>query len=147
MKVLTIKNIQSYLHSNTRNKLLFYRGKIYDVEYLNVGIELSKLIRPFLNKRHFSLKAMNILDKLLQSYIIKHSDLGNVLALSNMGILFEEELQIDFFALLDRYSKNSGLILDWQGEIEDGKLYFLEKKNGIQIDIKDLSHLVLIDEE
>ena len=131
----------SYLKTKPRNIIIIHHGKFEDIEYLDIGLEFSKLLLPILNTKHISFKAQDLLQELLISFISNNSVLGEILPLTNCGILFENELQIDILALIDKYSKGTILILDWQGEVENNKLYFLDKSYGLTIDMSHMSHL------
>ncbi len=133
----------SYLKTNPRNRIIIHQGKFDELAYLDIGVEFSKILQPILNEKHLSFKAQNLLNDLLLSFLSEHLELGEILPLTNCGLLFEKELNLDILALFDKYSKNSTLILDWQGEIEDNKLYYLDKANGVVIDINSISHLLL----
>ena len=52
-------------------------------------------------------------------------------------------MKIDLVQILDKYSSLHTLFVKWEGEIEDGILYFLTKEKGQRIDIKNLSHVVI----
>jgi hypothetical protein len=143
MNTVINSQIISYLKTNPRNKIIIHRGMFDELAYLDLGVAFSKLLQPILDEKYLSLKALDILDKLLLSTVIDNVEIGKVLPLTNCGILFEKELHLDILALIDKYSKDTILILDWQGAVEDHHLYFLDKLNGISLDISNISHLLL----
>jgi len=65
------------------------------------------------------------------------------IAIRNCGILLQKELKIDFISFLNSHSKNQLLIIYWEGEIENDKLYFLSKVDGAEIDISGLSYQII----
>lgn len=139
----SINNITNYLQYQSRNKIIFYTHNIQGITPLNVGFGLSQKLKSLLNDTKIGMKAHFIIDELFSYSIIEDGSLGKYLALQNLGILFEPELKTDFIQILDKYSSSNTLFVKWDGEIEDGILYFLTKEKGQKIDIKNLSHIVI----
>ncbi len=135
--------IAAYAKSYARNKIVLFRENIPGIEPINVSFLLSEAIFNLKETDKFSLRASRILEAILQNAISTHPLYGKMLAIENIGILFEPELKIDFTLLLDRYSQNNALFVQWKGEIDREHLYFLTKEHGIKINIKNLSHIVL----
>lgn len=133
--------ISDYLNSTNRNKIILSRSKDENFEYIDVGKELSKKINKIKNIKKISFKAKDILFDLLNKSIKIHEDYGKVCAISNFGMLLENELKIDFLNLLDTYSKDYCLILHWEGIVEGKYIYFLKKKKGIKFNIEKLSYI------
>ena len=133
--------VLDFLKSQPRNKLVFYKETIKDLTEIDLGTKLSQV---FINNKDLSklpMKATIKLESILIAATFDHRVFGRVLAVSNIGILFEPELKIDFRTFLNKYSNNNLLFVKWDGEIENGKLYFLTKQNGIEININELSHI------
>ncbi len=136
--------IESYLQLNPRNKIIISKGEVVDVKYLDVGSEFSEILMEITTEKHFALKAKIALESLLEKSTGPYENKSySVLALKNLGILFEPDLKLDFLSLLDRQSKENALILKWDGEVDSGKLYFLSREKGVKINIKNLSHLII----
>ncbi len=137
------KNITEYLDSQSRNKIIFFRDNIPGIEPVNVGFLLSEAIFNLKEADKFSLKANQALDTILQNATQNHALYRKILAIENIGILFEPELKINISQLLDRYSQNNALFVHWKGEIDSEHLYFLTREHGVKTSIKNLSHIVL----
>ena len=101
-KVLT--DIKDYIAQTTRNKIVICRDCIGELEFINVGYELSKLLSK--NSYNYEEAVSAILDNTFHNEII-----GNYLALTNIAILFEPELKINVSDILDAYSRNQCLII------------------------------------
>ena len=138
-----MKNIQKYLSFQSRNKLVIKKHNLDIVETINVGSLVAEAISNFLDDKKLSLKVTNIIDEIFEVSKVKHQDLGRILAIKNLGILFEPELKIDFLSLIDKYSRTNALFIQWEGEIENNTLYFLSKQKGQKINIKNLSHIAI----
>ena len=138
-----MKNIQKYLSFQSRNKLVIQKHNLDIVETINVGSLGAEAISNFLDDKKLSLKVTNIIEENFEVSKVKHQDLGRILAIKNLGILFEPELKIDFLSLIDKYSRTNALFIQWEGEIENNTLYFLSKQKGQKINIKNLSHIAI----
>lgn len=136
-------SLSTYLESQSRNKIVFFKNDMPGIEQLNVGDKLAKEIKHLVEDSKIGLKSRLIIEELFSSSITNDSAYGKYLAIQNVGILFEPELKTDFLQILDKYSSSNTLFVKWEGEIEDGILYFLTKEKGQKIDIKKLSHIVI----
>ena len=136
-------NILSYLKSTARNKIVLFREDIPGIESFDIGIAIAEKIANLLDDRKLSFKAKNEIDKLFSSILINHETFGKLMAISNIGILFEPDLKIDILSLFERFSCDNALFIKWDGEIEAGNLYFLSKNNGIKINLKNISHIII----
>ncbi|MBP6236750.1 MAG: hypothetical protein KA536_11430 [Saprospiraceae bacterium] len=135
--------IHNYIATQSRNKIVFYKDSINDISAVDVGTELSQAIYNMTDIKKLPMKISYELEKILNSSTVKLGDYGKSLAISNVGILFEPELKVDFSSLIEKHSKTNVLFIKWEGEIDNDNLYFLSKENGIKIDIKNLSHIVI----
>ena len=132
-----------YIQIQSRNKLVFYQKHIAGITSIDLGLQLSQAIYGMTDLTKLPMKVWSELEKILDSEIIEHTEFGRLLAISNIGILFEKELKIDFNAFLTRFSKTNVLFVKWEGEIDNDHLYFLSKEKGITTNINNLSHIVI----
>ena len=137
------KVLSSYLKSQSRNKIVLNKQDVIGIEAIDVGKKLSHEIRSIVSDAKIGMKSLIIMDELFSSSMRDNSVYGKHLAIQNVGILFEPELKTDFLQILDKYYSSNTLFVKWEGEIEDGILYFLTKEKGQKIDIKNLSHIVI----
>ena len=135
--------ISDYTSSQSRNKIVIHRDRIADIEPVNIGQTLSEAIFNFKETGKLPMRVSIELDHVLHDSITLHDVFGKYLSIANLGILFEPGLKIDFSRLLDKYSQNNVLFVQWDGEIDSGILYFLLREHGIKIDIRNLSHIVI----
>ena len=133
----------TFIHSQARNRIILCKKTKPNLKWLNLGSVLSKKLLLLEGDTKLPLKALIIINEILEANIINDSSCGHYLAIKNLGILFEPELKTDFVQILDKYSSLNTLFVKWDGEIEDGILYFLTKEKGQKIDIKNLSHIVI----
>lgn len=135
--------IIEYIKSNARNKIIFHREEIPGIVPVNIGQLLSESIFNFKETSKIPMKVLIELDNIFNASLIEHDLYSKCLSIANLGILFEPGLKLDFFRLLDSYSQNNVLFVQWDGEMDSENLYFLTRGNGIKIHIKNISHIIL----
>lgn len=135
--------ISIYLNSQSRNKIVFYKDYPFDFDPIDLGYLLAQSIYNLNNESKLSMKVTTELDKILNTAIKYHNIFGKILAISNIGILLEPDLKQDLNRLFEKHSINNVLFVKWDGEIENGNLYFLKKETGIKININNLSYITL----
>ncbi len=135
--------IINYINTQSRNKIVIHKEDIPEITSLDVGFHLSNSINSLSANKRYALNVESILEKLLIKSTHQHPHLGAVLSIKNLGILFEPELKINFHALIEKYSKNACLFVRWEGNIINNKLYLLSMDTGIEINIKNLSHIII----
>ena len=135
--------ILSFLKTQSRNKIVFYRNSINDIPEIDLGTELSQVLFNLNDLTKLPMKVSLELENMLNTATIDHEIYGRTLAISNLGILFEPELKVDFNNLLEKYSNTNALFVKWEGAIDNENLYFLSKEKGIKININKLSHIAI----
>ena len=135
--------VDNYIKSQSRNKIIIYKHHDLVVDAIDVGRKLSHEINSIASDPKLGMKSLIRMDELFTSSISNNPEYGKHLAIHNLGILFEPELKTDFVQVLDKYSSSNTLFVKWEGEIEDGILYFLTKEKGQKINIKNLSHIIV----
>ncbi len=139
----TIDIITDYIKSQSRNKIIFHSKDIAGLFPVDIGLRISEAIYNFKEPGKIPMRVSTELDTILNTSIMQHDLFGGYLSVENLGILFELELKLDFARLLENYSQNNLLFVKWEGEIDGNNLYFLTKENGIRINIKNLSHIII----
>lgn len=135
--------IVSFLKTQSRNKIVFYRNSINDIPEIDLGTELSQVLFNLNDLTKLPMKVSLELENMLNTATIDHEIYGRTLAILNLGILFEPELKVDFNNLLEKYSNTNTLFVKWEGAIDNENLYFLSKEKGIKININKLSHIAI----
>lgn len=135
--------ILSFLKTQSRNKIVFYRNSINDITEIDLGTELSQVLFNLNDLTKLPMKVSLELENMLNTATIDHEIYGRTLAITNLGILFEPELKVDFNNLLEKYSNTNVFFVKWEGAIDNENLYFLSKEKGIKININKLSHIAI----
>lgn len=135
--------LSNYLDSITRNKIIFFKEDIPGIDPINLGNKVAGSISKIINDKRLSFKAKHIIEDVLSSNLIKHDKYGELLAISNIGILFEPDLKIDIISLFNRFSSGTPLFIKWDGEIDSENLFFLSNQNGIKLTLNTISHITI----
>lgn len=116
-----------------------------DHRVLNMGRELAKTIPAFdrHNELAFQFSVQEAVNRIVREHTISEPNLGDVVLVENLGILFEPELHIDVPELLRRVSRNTLVVLLWQGEITKDKLYFLRSSSSYCISQSEINYILL----
>lgn len=142
MDTSVVREIKQFLDSNPRNRIIFHNRSIV-IETVDVGDALSSKLLTVAKTRNVAIKAKEELDRILENYIFEHHELGPILSIENLGILFEPDFKFDFHSVIDKYSRNNTLLIKWDGEMDSNNIYFLTKANGIKINIAELNHTTI----
>ena len=134
--------IRQFLSKNPRNRLLLCATKLPEFNYIDVGKELSAVISNC-NSLNRAISAYDMLMKIVEEGICIHSLYGQYIALENIGIILEPQLELNVRHIFDSLSRNHILLIQLKGEIDNSRVYFLTKTKGEKVDISGLSHLKL----
>ena len=116
---------------------------------LNVGKELSKVMEGIgkqygkMGETKFQMEVAEALERIIMGRMFVDEDLGEVVVLENLGILFESELGIDVLRLLRKISKMALTVLLWPGEIGEDRIYFLNLESGITLKQTDINYITI----
>jgi hypothetical protein len=138
-----VKIIASFIKNNPRNKLVISSRELENFEYLDVGLELSKVLSLVDLDKVSTNQLLEYFDGLVKDHVFQNRDFGYVLALKNVGILFEPQLVLNFTTFVERTSQNVLVVLNWRGVVDGKKLYFLSKENGLKIDLDGLNIMTI----
>lgn len=134
--------IIEFLNSSTRTKLIISFSEIDTLDYVDIGKELSlKLKSMSFDDRRFPIRAKETLDRILMRYYNKNETIGDYLAITNLGILLEPELNLNFLEFIQSTSQNYPLILHWEGDFENDSLIFKSKPNGLVFSLAGINYL------
>lgn len=144
MDIIASTKIESFLKKQSRNRLIILLNEKYqDLFFTDIGSELSKAIEKQVNHKQISMIASDALETIMQNNEKTHPIIGKYIAICNLGILFENSLKFDVVHFLDSHSKNQTLFVEWEGEMDNNKLFFLSKNKGLQFDLTNISHIIL----
>ena len=140
-----MESLATFIKSPSRNHLVFSNGCLDYIEYMNVGLEVSSYIEDILNDRKLSMRAQDFLNTKLRTGICHSNDIGDYIALTNVGILFEPALKFDIEGLFNRWSQNITLIIDMgQGGVRDGRFYLVDNvSEDYSVSLGTINYIVL----
>ena len=121
------ERIAQFLKYQPRNKLVFTPQIDSPLYSVDVGVELSALIQENLGSPQLPLIAEDKLRSLIGNSTLTDDIIGEYVALSNWGILFEPGLKLNLLSLLDSYSKSRTVILVNSGEGDNDDFYLVNR--------------------
>lgn len=112
------------------------------IPVINVGKSLAKSLANIKKAKHLHLEAEDQFKKLIETNSKKLSeDKPPVVAIFNLGILFEELVSIDAAKIIKELSKSFAIIIIWDEQIESSAiLHWDAQKDTIQLNFTD-THL------
>lgn len=116
---------------------------------LNVGKELSKVIDGLVKQYgkkgevKFQMEVADALERIVNGKVFVDEELGEVVVLENLGILFEPGLGIDVVRFLRKVSKVALTVLLWPGEIGEDRIYFLNRESEITLKQSDINYITI----
>ena len=133
------ESIAEYLKINPRNKLFFIPTGISYLRPIDLGYEFALLIQKEYPSPFLPMIAEEKLNSLMNKSI-KHDDIiGNYIAITNWGILFEPELKLNIQSFLESHSKNQALILINCGKIDSERFYLVDQSFNTVLDLNLLN--------
>ena len=121
------ERIAQFLKYQPRNKLVFTPQIDSSLHSVDVGYELSVLIQEDLSSPQLPFIAEDKLHSLIRNFTQTDDLIGDYVALSNWGIIFEPELKLNLLSLLDSYSKSRTVILVNCGEGNNEDFYLVNR--------------------
>lgn len=137
------EQIAQYLSYCPRNKLVFAQRIDPHLKTLDVGFELASLIKDDLSSPHLTMIAEDELNRIIRNSIQQDDIIGDYIALSNWGILFETDLKLNLVSLFDSYSKNQTLILVNCGEIDSETFHLVSKHFNTRLPLEQLTPYII----
>ncbi|MDE5924778.1 MAG: hypothetical protein K2G75_05580 [Muribaculaceae bacterium] len=108
-----------------------------------MGFELANLIQNDLNSPHLPLIAEDCFNSLLRQSILHDEIIGDYVAITNWGILFEPNLKFNLLSLFDSFSKSHTLILVDCGQAEYDTFHLVDKRFNTALPIGNLHPYII----
>ena len=138
-----MKEVASYINRQSRNNLLFTAKEIEGVSYVDVGRLLAEQIENNLQNKRLGMIAEDALKMILSQGSCKNEQIGEYLAIKNIGILFEPALHLDVKTILKNWSRDHVLLVMLEGEIQNGLFYLSTKETRYIVNLNDITHKII----
>lgn len=129
------EKIKQFISQVSRNKIIFCHEPISNLHFVDVGKELSFVIKEQEEPSGYSSACKRIFEQTYNDEVI-----GSYLALSNWIILFEPDLKLDLRSIVESFSINKCLILLFDGSIKENR-YLLMDDNRFALNLQGLSFI------
>lgn len=137
------EKIAQYLKYNPRNKLIFIPKIDPNLHSVDLGFELASLIKNELPSPHLPMIAEDSFNSIMKMSVFHDEIVGDYIAISNWGILFEPELKLNILSLFDSYSKNQTLILVNCGDADTECFHLVSKYFSTTLDLGTLTPYII----
>lgn len=137
------ERIAQFLSYDPRHKLVFAPTVDPCLPTVDVGFELASRLNDKLVSPHLSMIAEDELNNILKRSLCKDDIIGDYIALSNWGILFEPELKLNLLSLFDSYSKSATLILINCGQADNECFHLVSKHFNSSVPLGKLSPFII----
>ncbi len=143
-----IQQIAQHLSVELRHKLFFVSSQDNDINFADIGYNLSRAIEDNLDNKHLSLFADEKLEELIKGNVISNPEIGKYVAIGNIGILFEPELKFDLRAKFDSWAKSYVLIVDAKEDMIINNTFYLAsaRNSPYSINLSEISYKTIYNE-
>ena len=143
-----MKTLKQYIPVGARHKLLFTSYHPEGMEYVDMGTLLAYEIESSLLERHLPLIADDAIEKIIKNHVKHNHEIGNYIAIRNIGILFEPALCFDLHAKFSSWSRTYTLIVNCaEGTIKNNTFHLAGAiDQSYSIDLSDISYKIHYDE-
>ncbi len=142
-KITTIQRNNLYLLFCTKNDLNEYIKEVEEehIPVLNIGMNLSNMLKDCLLSKYLNIETQEYVSQIIeQNAKVVFKGKPPVIALYNLGILFEASLGLDADTILKNISKSVAIIIIWENEKDSNViLHWTEKKNTINLNFSDIN--------
>lgn len=140
-------NLKSYITAGSRHQLLFVKSDIEGVEFVDIGKKLSAVIESSLQAKRLPMLADDQLERIICENTFHNSDIGDYVAIQNIGILFEPQLQFNLPIKFDSWAKTKVLIVRMEGTIQNNSFHLAGCTDSkYSINLKDITYKTIYDE-
>ena len=128
----------NYIESPSRNKIILSNHEIKDIKYIDLGVLLSEALStiPF---HAIPYELDGILDSIIRNNFKESYMFGRYYAITNINILFEPELSINFQSLIDKFSKDIPLFIASKGTISGTTFYPFGTMGNYKFELNNLA--------
>ncbi len=109
------------------------------IAVVDIGNEVARFLNDLADFEYLHIDVYDFLKKLLDGRKTKLQNAGNdIVAISNLGILFEPALELNPTLLIKEISKTSALIIIWENQLEvSDRLTWSTQSKNYFIDLSD----------
>lgn len=139
-----IADLLRFLENGPRHRLVFVKDTHRTNS--NIGVDVGWAVAKYLHDNYLgNIKAesQSFIKKLIYDNISTHPQFGKYIYLRNIGVLFEPELGLNVGLFLTNLSRNTLLLLDWNGQMKYPYMYFLHTNSKHRIKIDTLNYMTL----
>src|SRR5690554_839420 len=134
--------IRHFLSTAPRYKFVVVtdRSLMKEITTIDLGFTLASFLKENnkISREMISYVIQDELRSIISHNTYEHPEFGKLVCISNVGILFEDELNINVLQTFQRISRNTLIILFWDGEIKRNILFFLSENSQYKINLLEI---------
>ena len=122
-------NLQQNISALSLPRLIIINNQLDNLKYADIGLLLSSSIEHSISKKHLAMIANDALDEIIKKNISHDQNIGDYIALCNIGILFEPSLCLNLQEKFRIWTKTFTLIINnSEGTITNNIFYLANAK-------------------
>ena len=143
LKMSFSQQIINFAKYASHHHVIFCREVIPELTFVNVGLVLSeKILEEGLDSPMLDFATDDFIQEIMSRHV-SHPEIGNYLALTNIGILFEPSLSYNISELFKSHSRNKILFIHTQAVIKDDVLYFNNPSDNITAELSGVHYIIV----
>ena len=135
-----MSSLSPYINRMARNQLVFTSYEVGDITYVDIGQLLSRKIETSIDKKRLPMIAEIEISSIMNECMSQIEELGNFIAIKNIGILFEPALQIDVKSFLDKCSRRTVSIANHNRELKKTRYYLAKNNTRYVANLTDITY-------
>ena len=122
-------NLQQNISALSLPRLIIINSQLDNLKYADIGLLLSSSIEHSISNKHLAMIANDALDEIIKKNISHDQNIGDYIALCNIGILFEPSLCLNLQEKFKIWTKTFTLIINnSEGTITNNIFYLANAK-------------------
>lgn len=105
-------NLQQNISALSLPRLIVVNNQLDNVNFVDIGLLLSSSIERSISNKHLAMIANDALDEIIKRNISHNQNIGDYIALCNIGILFEPSLCLDLQEKFRIWTKTFTIIIN-----------------------------------
>ena len=137
--------VQECLEINPRHKIIVVHYSSCDesIPCVNIGRKVAEFVRSNQGEGHLPFLTRDFIQTILNENIVKDDFLKQFICLRNIGILFEKELELNPTEIILNFSRNTIVILPWDGEIRNNTLFLNTSNSNYSINLSQTNAIII----
>jgi hypothetical protein len=127
-----------------RSRLVLTHDTIAGLDFVDIGYALSAKIKESISSPNVAMIANEAFHEIIQEFTFHNEIIGDYVAITNWGILFERDLSFNLSDILSSLSRSRVLIAQNSGCVNGDTFYYVASLNKqYAINLSNVNYLLL----